>query len=140
MVKEISHTAALNKHAKGMIWGLVVQYLLGMASAFYVAFPDSGTAKEYWEFARNQILVVAHIVVGFALLFGTIVLVIRAFRYNDPVWKTSSLISFVAVAAAIIAGILFVPSQTDDYSFVMAAAFLIALLSLGWGMYQSKAG
>ena len=131
--KELS----LRKHSFGMIVALAVQYLLGIVTNLFVTFPDSSNDKELWEFARTQIPLVLHIVVGFLLLFGSMALFIRSNKYKYRTWQISSGINLIAVLAAFIMGVKFIPSQSDTYSFLMAVGFIVAVLSLGWGIYSS---
>ena len=91
-----------------------------------------------WEFTQTQMPVVLHIIVGFLLLFGTLALLIRAIRFKERIWVISSAISLVAVLTAVVTGSFFITLQADVYSFIMALAFIVALLSYGWGLYKSE--
>ncbi len=56
---------------------LILQYLLGMAANLFVQYPDTNKEKILWEFAKSQWTVVTHMVLGFLLLIGGIVLLFR---------------------------------------------------------------
>lgn len=117
---------------------LLVQYLLGILSNLYVQFPDNNTDWQHWHFAKGQLLIVAHIVVGMLLLIGMIVLYIRAFRSKDKIWKIASGIGLGSVLLAIMSGSEFISTQSAIYSFVMSVLFVIALGSIAWGLYKTR--
>jgi hypothetical protein len=114
---------------------LAVQYVLGMYVNLFVKFPDNSTQSQLWEFAWSQPALVAHILIAFALLFGSIALCIRAARHRPTVWIWPSLIGLLALVAAGLSGASFVPTQTDLYSYSMSIAFIIAFCAYAWGIY-----
>ncbi len=128
----------LTGHAIGMIILLVIQYLLGMATSLFVVFPDTGHEGQLWAFAWKQIPLASHIIVGFLLLFGTIALLVRAIRLKIQSWILPATIGLIAVIGSIFFGSVFISSQKDMYSFIMATGFIIALLSYFWGLYATK--
>lgn len=121
-----------------LMGALVVQYALGMYVNLFVAFPESGTEGQLWEFAWSQPALAAHIILAFLILFGAIAFCIRAARRRNKALIWSSLVGLLAVFAAGASGATFVPSQTDLYSYSMSLAFIIAFLSYGWSLYASK--
>jgi hypothetical protein len=137
MSDPISHRS-LQPHAIGMIGVLVVQYLLGMFSSLFVSFPEGAKDKQLWFFAWRQIPIALHIIVGLLLFLGTLALLIRAVATKGRTWIIPSSIALGAVFIAAITGAIFISTQTDWYSFIMAISFIIALLSYFWGIYMSK--
>ena len=129
---------SLNKHAIGMIILCIVQYLFGMYTSLFIEFPENGSSKTLWEFASNQMPVVLHIIFGFLLLLGTLVLVIRSLVLKDKNWTIASILALISIIGAIIGGAIFVPTQQDTYSFLMAVCFIAALIAFFWGLYTSK--
>lgn len=117
---------------------LILQYLLGMAANLFVQFPDTTSEKIQWKFAEGQWTVVTHMVLGFLLLIGSIVLLFRAIRRKDKNWIISGSIGLFAILVAVGAGAQFIPTQQDVYSYIMATAFLLAVLAYGWGIYKAK--
>jgi heme A synthase len=128
----------LRGHAIGLLGLLAVQYVLGMLSNLFVSFPEHNSDWQQWEYAKQQLLVMSHIVVGMLLLVGTIVLLVRAIQTHDKAWKISAGLGFGSILLAIISGSEFISSQSDSYSLVMSLFFLTAVMSLGWGIYKTK--
>ena len=117
---------------------LVIQYALGMVTNMFVQFPDTSDAGQLWEFARSQFATGAHILIGTLLLLGAVVFVIRAIRQHNRSWIASSVVGLIAIAAAFYGGVMFVSSQVDAYSMIMALAFIVAFLAYGWGLYADR--
>ena len=128
----------LNSQAIGLILGLVVQFLLGIAINLYVQFPANQTREQLWSFAFKQWLVVAHLVVGVGLVLGSIIFLIRSIRQKSLGWKILAAIGLIAVLIAWASGEEFVSTQADIWSFVMSIGFGIALLAYSWGLYASS--
>ena len=129
---------SLNKQGLGMLIGLIVQYLLGMATNLFVHFPESGNAGVMWQFAKSQLLFNLHLYLGTLLLIGAIILYIRSFMQKNKSWKIASGFGLAFIIFAFIAGISLVGTQRDMYSFVMAASFLASFISYGWGLYTTR--
>ena len=117
---------------------LVLQYILGMAINLFVQFPDTKNENSLWEFVKGQVPIVIHIILAAMLLVGACVLLIRAIHSQSKPWIVSAGVGLFWILVAIIAGAQFVPTQQDVYSFIMAAAFILAIVSYGWGMYKTK--
>jgi len=117
---------------------LILQYFLGMAANLFVQFPDTINEKLQWQFAGNQWTVVTHMVLGFLLMIGSIVLLFRAIRKKERNWIIAGSIGLFAVLVAVGAGAQFIPTQQDVYSYIMSVAFLIAVGAYGWGIYKTK--
>lgn len=133
-----SNPVSLKPHAIGMIIVLTIEYLLGMFTNLFVAFPQGEKQGQLWLFAWRQVPLALHIIVGFLLFLGTIVLLVRAILRKDKRWIYASSISTISVFAAIVGGSIFIPTQSAIYSFIMAVTFLIALFSYFWGLYSSR--
>lgn len=129
---------SLSKQGLYIIGLLVVQYLLGMYTNMFVAFPENKHEGQLWQFAWHQPSLVLHILVGFSLLFGAISLVVRSIKQKNKSWIYASSIGTIAILSGISVGALFIPTQIDIYSFLMAISFIIAFIALGWGIYASK--
>lgn len=129
---------SLSMHAFGMIGVLALEYLFGMFTTLFVTFPQNEKEKQLWQFAWRQAPVAIHVILGFVLFAGTLALLIRALVKKETQWIISGTIATISVFAAIIAGALFIPHQTDWYSFIMAVSFIIALLAYFWGIYVTK--
>ena len=128
----------LKKHGISIIIFLVIQYLLGMYTTMFVQFPEHAKEGQLWLFAWHQIPLALHIIIGLALLIDVIILIVRSFLEKSTVWIITSVVGAVAILTAVTGGSLFIPTQMDIYSFIMAVGFIIALLSFGWGVYKDK--
>lgn len=116
---------SLKYHAFGMIVLSTIQYLLGQFTSLFVQFPDTKQNITLWKFAWQQVPLTLHIIVGLLLFFGTIVLIIRSVAYKNRTWIIASFTAGIAVLGAAIAGITYIPTQTNTYSFIMAIYFLL---------------
>ena len=117
---------------------LIIQYLLGMAANMFVSFPDTTNEVKLWEFAKGQWSVMSHIILGALLVIGGIVVLIRAIRKKDKQWIIATSVGLFSMLVAGIAGARFIPTQQEVYSYIMAVAFILALLAYGWGIYKAK--
>lgn len=129
---------SLRIHGIFLTVALVVQYALGMYVNLFVTFPENATQSQLWEFAWSQKSLASHILLAFLILFGAIVLAIRAVRFKNVIWIRASGIGLLAVLAAGASGATFIPSQSDIYSYFMSLAFLIAILSYMWGIFSPQ--
>jgi hypothetical protein len=117
---------------------LILQYLSGMVVNLFVQFPDTTNEKVLWRYASGQWSVVTHMVLGFLLLIGAIVMLFRAVRRKDRYWIISASVGLFAILVATGTGSQFIPTQQDVYSYIMAIAFIVAVFAYGWGIYKAK--
>src|SRR4051812_42260322 len=119
----------LRGHAFGMVGLLIAQYVLGMLANLYVQFPENQTEWQMWDFAKTQPLILTHIALGMLLLFGTLVLVIRAINAKNRPWRIASGLAFGSIVLAIVSGSEFITTQNDWLSLAMSLFFIVALVS-----------
>jgi len=117
---------------------LVLQYLLGMFANLFVQFPDTTNERTLWKFAGNQVSITTHMVIGFLLIIGGIVLLMHSIIRKDKQWIIASSVGLFGLLAATFAGIQFIPTQQDGYSYAMAIAFIISFAAYGWGIYKAR--
>ncbi|HSX09379.1 MAG TPA: hypothetical protein VLF93_04445 [Candidatus Saccharimonadales bacterium] len=117
---------------------LFLQFLLGMFTNLFVEFPDKANEKTLWEFSKNQMPIVLHMVIAALLVIGGIVLLVRTIRKKDKQWIIAASVGLVALLFATFAGAQFIPSQQDSYSYIMAIGFILAVFSYGWGLVKSS--
>ena len=127
---------SINKQAFGLIIGLCVEFILGMTTNIFVSFPEHLSEKQNWEFAKNQIPIILHLIIGILLFLGSISLLVQALRLNAKQWIILGGIGAVVLLGTVITGSLFVGSQTDNYSFMMAIGFIVSLFVYIWGIYK----
>ncbi len=121
-----------------MIILLAVQYILGMINNFFVDFPQSDQPEVMWRYAASQASEISHIFLGLLLFVSAAILVVRAVRAKNRSWIIASITGLAGILSAIVGGVTFIPSQNDQLSFVMAVAFIVALLAYSWGVYASR--
>jgi hypothetical protein len=117
---------------------LILQYLFGMAVNLFVQFPNSKSQTVLWEFTKSQAALVIHMILGVLLFVGACVFVMRAVQSKKKQWIISSSVGLFAIFVAVAAGAQFIPTQQDIYSFIMAAAFILAVVAYGWGIYKAR--
>ena len=131
----------MNKKLKlqilGIIFGLSFQYILGMIVNMFVSFPESGSEEQMWQFTKTQIPLVLHIIIGLGLVITASTILARAIKAKEKNLVIAAVVGFLAILVSVIAGSLFVPSQKDLYSFVMALGFIVAMLSYVMSLYLS---
>ena len=141
----INTTSAISKaqtglrtHAIFTIGALVLQFVLGMITNLYVAFPDNTQPGELWDYARSQLPTLAHIVIGTLLLVSAVVFVIRAARESNRHWLASAVTGMIAIIVAFLGGVMFTTFQADAYSLVMALGFIAAFVAYVWGLVVNQ--
>ena len=117
---------------------LVIQYALGMVTNMFIQFPETSDVVQLWEFTRSQLPSGVHIWVGVLLVLSAIIFVIQSAIKKNRSWIVSSVVGLVAIMTAFYGGVMFVSSQVDAYSMVMALAFIVAFLAYGWGLYADR--
>lgn len=126
---------SLTTQGIGILSMLALQYILGMTTNLFVSFPNTKIPEQLWEFAWRQIPLALHIVLGLLIFINAIMLFIRSYRSGNVLWTRISLVGFVAIVAAIWGGVTFIPTQTNSYSYIMALAFIVAVIAYTWGIY-----
>jgi hypothetical protein len=117
---------------------LILEFLFGMFANLFVEFPDTHNERLLWEFARGQTSLVIHMLIALLLVIGGIVFLVRTIRRKEKSLIIAASVGLATLLLATYSGAEFVSTQQDSYSFAMATAFILALVSYGWGMYQSK--
>jgi hypothetical protein len=128
----------LNQQSKGLLFGLAVQFLLGMAVNLYVAFPEGVDAHQNFEFATHNFLAVAHMLWGTLLVIGSITFLVRSFKAQTTAWRTPAIMGLISILVAWGAGDAFVATQNDTWSYLMSVGFIVAILSYAWGIAQAN--
>ena len=117
---------------------LAIQFVLGMITNLFLPFPQTDQPGVLWDFARSQLPIFAHIIVGIGLLVSAIVFVIRAARQQNRGWLGSTVIGLIAILVALFGGVNYTTFQQDTYSLIMSLGFIGAVLAYGWGLYANR--
>ncbi len=128
----------LYRHARGLLIGLSVQFLLGMWITFFVEFPENGDAHANWQYAMDSLPIVLHIILGTLLVIGTVSLFVQTIRCHVDAWRIPAVLAFISLLIAWISGEIFVATQNDSVSYLMSIGFLVGILSLSFGLIRNK--
>jgi magnesium-transporting ATPase (P-type) len=113
--------AKFTASVRGMMAGLVVEFLLGLATGTFAGYQPNPSPSHH---IVHEIFVDLHIVVGLGILVNAILLVAAARHQTKPV-RTSAAIGFAAILLAIIFGFLTMNLAPHTlFSFLMGAAFI----------------
>jgi hypothetical protein len=135
----------------GMIFGLLVQFLLGMAVNLFVNIPTnhpganppeyfSGVAQSVtWAILQGPLLLVLHAVLGLVLLAGAVLTFVRGVRTGPRSLAIATGVSALAVLVAGLNGGSFLNYNEDFSSMIMASFFAIAVVSYAVGLYVAPA-
>jgi hypothetical protein len=109
---------------------LTVQFLLGMWTNLFVAFPDvvAGTNPFAQIFTNGLYVLAAHLILGFALFGVAIATLAFSFLAKIRILVRQGALGLGSITIAGISGLIFVLSgfQNDAFSFLMAVFFLFA--------------
>jgi hypothetical protein len=122
--QRIDHSLAV-----AMIIALATQFLLGMISVIYVAFPAPADSSVRWDFTWAHAVSVSHITVGSILIVLGLVMLVRAYRRGTTASRLSTLVGSVSVVVAAVSGMLFVSQNQPIFSLTMALGFLCAMVA-----------
>jgi hypothetical protein len=136
--KFMKKSFSVRAHGLIILGMLIVQYVFGMLSNLFVAFPEGATAWEQWKFAHGQFVMMAHIDIGVLLLGMAVALYVRAVRRHHRIWKIAAGGGMGAILLAVVSGSEFINTQSDVYSVTMSLLFIIAVAAYGWGIYATK--
>ncbi len=114
---------------------LSIQFILGIATNLFIKLPSAGGA-EAWRAAWTNAVVILHMIIGLGLFVGSIFFMIRTIVARDRRWMITTLIGFIGMLLAFFGGVLFVQTQSDAYSFIMAIGFILGVLAYGWGLVR----
>jgi hypothetical protein len=128
----------LHKQGFGLIMGLAIQFLLGMYINLFVAYPENQDARQYWEFTKHSPVVMLHLLFGTLLLVGAVAFVVRSYKNNVPSYRLPSVLGLLSLLLAWATGDIFVTSQQDIFSYLMALGFLFGVLSYAWGISRKS--
>jgi hypothetical protein len=131
--------AAVRRFAGIMVFGLLVQFLLGMAVNLFVQIPRhhpganppeyfSGVAQSVaWAIVQGPALLIFHASLGLFLLLGGIVLFVQAVRSGPRSVAIATGVGAFAILGAGFNGGSFLNYNEDFSSMIMAGFFAVAV-------------
>lgn len=128
-------SGALRRQSVGLLFGLIVQAILGAGLNLYVTVPASISVTRVFV---SIPLLSAHIVLGFALLAGTAYLLYVGWRRGPAGVTWRAAVAFLAVAIAIQEGFAYTFTLNNDYSIGMLVAFFVALFAVASIAYRLR--
>lgn len=112
--------------AAGLVAMLALEFLLGTYLAMFVEIPAGGAIQQLpWD---GLLVIVLHIVLGLALIFLTIRMVLVAFHSKSQRGTVLAGLSLIGVVLAFVGGAVFTGNGDELLSFVMASGTFLALL------------
>lgn len=148
-MEETSTRVIHNKTLRVLSWValllLSIEFVLGMLVNLFVEIPSPlpGTTGGIlqalvWSLAQTRMPSLwLHVVVGIALLFISIALIVLSIVARQSRWMIASLLAALGILFATLSGMGFVNTGEDASSMAMSIGFVLALLSYGTGLYFS---
>ncbi len=124
----------------GMIVLLLAQFLLGMLTNLYVTIPAShpgahatnfftGVAAAIaWVIPTGPLVLSTHVVLGLALILGSLLHLHTAHRAGRRGWLITSIVGTLALIGAAFNGASFLNYAHDFSSMIMSGCFALAVL------------
>ncbi len=131
--------AALSMRARGLVMGLAVEFLLGMAVNLI------GLPEETTGFAKTATTIILglHVLIGIGLLVGAIFMV-RIALTGVPELGGMAWAGLALIVITFLAGVLTLVMHSDWWSYLMAVGFIAAFLLYGFmfvrGMSMAAGG
>ena len=117
-----------------MVVILLGELLLGMANAFWLHLPDSGSG---WTAGSTSGLLGIHMILGVALVVLAVWIAVAAIRGGDRNWVHASIVGVVGILLAFGSGLAFMGQTSNNLaSFCMALGCAIAIASYALGLYR----
>jgi hypothetical protein len=117
-----------------MVVILLGELLLGMANAFWLQLPDSGSG---WSAGSSSGLLGIHMLLGVALVVLAVWLAVAAIRSRDRNWVHASVVGVVGILLAFGSGLAFMGQTSNNLaSFCMALGCAIAIAGYALGLYR----
>lgn len=110
-----------------MFFALLLEAAL--ASVAVPEFASRSSRSERWHSVLTHPLLLAHVVLGMAIVLGTIPFVLAAWRSGRVALRGAAALALAAVLAAWAMGERYVGTLQEGFSHAMAAAWLVATVT-----------
>lgn len=112
--------------------GLVIQFILGLAMGTIVPFDP---ATEPQPSVAHDILLVTHVLIGFLLLVGAVMILITATKRPGRRWTAIGWMGLGGIIAALAGGVLVILTPWSEFFiFVMGLGFIVSLVAYGYAL------
>ena len=119
----IAKIQKVQRASSGLVFMLVVQFILGMIYNLYGPMPASGKAIGLF----SNVWLIVHEIMGVLLVLAAIQLVVVAMSSGSGLAKVTSWVGLIGIIAAIGAGMSFTRNGAAGASLGMAIAFAVSL-------------
>src|SRR5664280_1374148 len=131
---ESSTSDKLRLLGAAMVVILLGELLLGMANAFWLQLPDSGSG---WTAGSSSGLLGIHMILGVALVVLAVWIAVAAIRGRDRNWVHASIVGVVGILLAFGSGLAFMGQTSNNVaSFCMALGCALAIAGYTHGLYR----
>jgi len=140
MKSSVKLLRAFRGHMLAILVLLVIEFVLGMYTALFVAFPDSLVNGNAWAWSMSQSpVVLLHVILGTLLALAAVVVLVLSFLLRSRAALLTGVLGFAAMAVAYLSGATFLSDVNQDlYSFTMALGFIAAAVVYGVGYYGMR--
>lgn len=131
---------AFRLHSLVAIVALTLEFLLGMYTALFVAFPDSLAGGNAWGWSMsNSAATMAHVILATALVIVSLSALGFGIAARNRTAVATSSLGLVMVGLAYVSGAVFLSDTGKDaYSFAMAFGFIGALIAYGLAFHLAR--
>ena len=131
---------AFRVHVIISLVALVLQFILGMYTTFFVKFPETLINGNAWEWSMSQSAVVmAHVVLGSLMVLIALSTLGFAVAAKSKTAIVTAVIGAAMIFIAYMSGSDFLGNiENDNYSFSMALGFLGAMVTYGLAYYLTR--
>jgi hypothetical protein len=129
-----------HSHALFSLIALVLEFILGMYTAFYIEFPETLVDGNAWSWTmKSSPVILTHIIVGTLLVLMVLSTLGFAFASKNKNAILLAILGLVFVLAAYLGGSAFLSNVNNDLnSFIMAMGYLGAVVVYSITYYQTN--
>jgi heme A synthase len=127
-------------HALLTLGALVLEFILGMYTALFVAFPDTLAGGNAWQWSfSNSAITVAHIILGTLMVLMALSTLGFGAASKSKTAILTGVLGLVMILIAYLSGSIFLGNiENDQYSFSMALGFIGAMVVYGLAYYRTR--
>jgi uncharacterized membrane protein (DUF485 family) len=140
MIQPSRFTRAFRLHVLLAIIALVLEFVLGMYTTFFVKFPETLVDGNAWGWSMSHnAIVMAHVLLGTLMLLIALSAIGFASAAKSKTAIITAVVGAVMILVAYLSGSIFLGNiENDNYSFSMALGFLGAMVAYGVAYYLTR--